>query len=99
MARTSSGERSARSASCSSCATTLVVSSFSRTSVSLDGDIDLATLFIHRHALQPDGLLRRMRAGLNRELIAVPRADDAHFGFIEAVAGRDLLVVDDLADG
>src|SRR5262245_59157098 len=98
MARTSSSVTSVRSASCSSSHTTVVVSGFSRTSVSLDGDIDFTALFFNRHALQPDRLLRRVRSCFDRELVAVPRADNAHFGFVEAVTRRDLLVVDDFAD-
>src|SRR5688500_17580564 len=40
-----------------------------------------------------------MRPGFDLELVAMPRADDAHLGFVEGIAGRYLSVVDDFTDG
>src|SRR5688572_16948065 len=77
-------------------ATTDVVSAFRRTS---DGDIHLAAFLLDRNGLQPYRFFRRMRSGFDLELVAMPWTDDAHFGFVEGVARRYLLVVDQLADG
>ncbi len=39
-----------------------------------------------------------MGSGLDAEFVAVPGADDAHFGFVEGVAGGELFFRQELAD-
>src|SRR3954470_7244226 len=60
-----------------------------------DGDIDLSIAFDHVELLQPQPQVGDVVAVRQVELIAVPRTDDVHVGFVEGLAVEDAVLVDE----